>query len=199
MKKILCVLMLIISGLITYNANADADVDCPEPTVLIAYFSATGNTAKIAEKIYSVSNSNTTDLFEIKPAQPYTDTDLDWHNERSRSSVEMKDTTSRPMIATKVKNMNKYNIVFIGFPIWWGREPAIIDTFIESYDFTGKTIIPFATSGSSDIGDIYKNIQALAQKAYVEPGKRFAVDMSEEELEDLYSWMFDYVIPICVM
>ena len=199
MKKIMCVLAFVVSIFIAHNAGAMVGVECAGYTTLVAYFSATGNTAKIAEKIYNFSKQRgvETDLFEIKPEQPYTDADLDWHNEQSRSSVEMKDGVSRPAIATKVENMDKYDVVFVGFPIWWGREPAIIDTFIESYNFAGKTIIPFATSGSSDIGDIYENIKVLAQKAYVEQGRRFSVNMSEAELDDLELWTFGYVVPIC--
>ncbi|MBR6076431.1 MAG: flavodoxin, partial [Victivallales bacterium] len=105
-------------------------------------------------------------------------------NDKSRSSVEMKDKSSRPPIASKVANMAQYDIVFVGFPVWWYREPSIIDTFMEAYDFGGKTVIPFATSGSSDIGPSGQNMQALAPKAKVDKGKRFAADASEKELGD---------------
>ena len=148
---------------------------------LVAYFSATGNTAKVAEKLAKVVEA---DLFEIKPEQVYTDADLNWRNERSRSSIEMNDKTSRPAIATKVANMSQYDTVYIGFPIWWGREPSIIDTFMESYDFAGKKIIPFATSGSSGIGDTAENLKALAPNAQVDVGKRFTSTVSEKDLSD---------------
>ena len=92
-------------------------------------------------------------MFEIKPEQPYTDADLDWHNDQSRSSIEMKDKTSRPKIATSVENMDKYDVVFVGFPIWWGKAPTIINTFLESYDLKDKVILPFGTYHSSGIGD----------------------------------------------
>ena len=109
----------------------------------------------------------------------------------------MKDKTSRPKIATSVENMDKYDVVFVGFPIWWGREPAIIDTFIESYNFSGKHIVPFVTSGSSDIGDTYKNIKALAPDADVDEGNRFSANMSQEEKSELDLWTFGYIMPVC--
>ena len=148
---------------------------------LVAYFSATGNTAKVAEKLAKVVDG---DLFEIKPEQVYTDADLNWRNERSRSSIEMNDKTSRPAIANKVADMSQYDTVYIGFPIWWGREPSIIDTFMESYDFSEKKVIPFVTSGSSDIGDTAENIKALAPNAQVDVGKRFTTSVSEKDLSD---------------
>ena len=103
--------------------------------VLVAYFSASGVTKKVAEKLAEVVKG---DIFEIKPEVPYTDADLDWENNKSRSSIEMNDASSRPKIAEKVNDMNKYSIIFVGFPIWWNRQPSIIDTFIESYDFSSK-------------------------------------------------------------
>ena len=148
---------------------------------LVAYFSATGNTAKVAEKLAKVVEA---DLFEIKPEQVYTDADLNWRNEKSRSSIEMNDKTSRPAIANKVADMSQYDTVFVGFPIWWGREPSIIDTFMESYDFSGKKVIPFVTSGSSDIGDTAENLKALASNAQVDTGKRFTSSVSEKDLSD---------------
>ena len=152
-----------------------------EAKTLVAYFSATGTTAQVAEKLAKVIDA---DLFEIKPEQPYTSADLNWRDETSRSSVEMKDRTSRPAIADKVENMTQYDTVFIGSPIWWGREPSIIDTFMESYDFRGKKVIPFVTSGSSGIGDYGKNLEALAPGALVDIGKRFSGSVSEENLID---------------
>ena len=151
-----------------------------ENKVLVAYFSATGTTAKVAERLAAVTGA---DLFEIKPLAAYTDEDLDWRNKESRSSVEMADKNTRPEIASKVENMADYDIIFVGFPIWWYREPSIIDTFMESYDFGGKTVVPFATSGSSGMGDSSEILQALAPQAKVEQGKRFASDVSEEDLK----------------
>lgn len=122
-------------------------------------------------------------VFEIVPKQIYTKADLDWTNENSRSSQEMKDKDCRPEIESRVRDMEKYEVVFLGFPIWWYREPSIIDTFIETHNFDGKIIVPFATSGGSEIGDTYKNIQKLAPKAKVEKGKLFEAGVSIEELK----------------
>jgi len=148
--------------------------------VLVAYFSASGTTAKVADRL---SKATGADLFEIKPAQPYTSADLDWTDKKSRSSVEMADKSSRPAIANKVADMNKYDIVFVGFPIWWYREPSIIDTFMESYDFSGKQVVPFATSGGSGMGDSGSIMQKLAPKAKVDSGKRFSSGVSEADLK----------------
>lgn len=146
---------------------------------LVAFFSASGVTKKVAEKLAKATGA---DLFEIVPEVPYTKADLNWMNKNSRSSVEMRDESCRPGIATVVENMEQYDTVYVGFPIWWYREPSIIDTFIESYDFTGKTIAPFCTSGSSGIGDSGADIQALASGAKVGIGERFSKRVSENEL-----------------
>lgn len=116
---------------------------------IVAYFSASGVTAGVAEKLAKAAGA---DLYEIKPAVPYTKADLDWMNKQSRSSVEMSDLSSRPEISGRVENMNEYDVIFVGFPIWWYIAPTIINTFLESYDLTGKTIILFATSGGSGFG-----------------------------------------------
>ena len=137
---------------------------------LVAYFSASGVTAKVAERLAWTIEA---DLFEIVPEVPYTKADLNWMDEQSRSSVEMKDPGCRPAISSKVENMGQYDVVFVGFPIWWYREPSIIDTFMESYDFSGKTVVPFATSGTSLIGDSGANMQKLAPGAKVVEGRRF--------------------------
>ena len=146
---------------------------------LVVYFSASGVTAALAERLAAAIGA---DLFEIKPEEPYTAADLDWRDKQSRSSVEMNDRSARPAVAASVEDMASYETVFVGFPIWWYREPSIIDTFMESYDFSGKTVVPFATSGSSGIGDSPANIQALAPGAEVAPGKRFDKNASAEEL-----------------
>lgn len=125
---------------------------------LVAYFSATGTTKSAAETLAKRTNS---DLFEIEALVPYTNADLNWMNKNSRSSIEMEDESSRPEIATKVDNMNDYDTVYICFPIWWYREPSIIDTFLESYDFTGKKIVIFATSGSSKLGKSAKHMESI--------------------------------------
>ena len=147
--------------------------------VLVAYFSASGVTKRLAEKLAEATGG---DLFEIVPEELYTKSDLNWMNPKSRSSVEMKDRACRPAIASHVEDMASYDAVFIGFPVWWYREPSIIDTFAESYDFTDKTIIPFATSGSSGIGSSGENIASLAKGAKVASGERFKAGTSVEEL-----------------
>lgn len=149
--------------------------------VLVAYFSASGVTAKVAENL---SKAIDADLYEIVPETPYSTADLNWMDSKSRSSVEMKDRSSRPAIGNAVENMDQYDTVFVGFPIWWYREPSIIDTFMEAYDFTGKTVVPFATSGGSGLGDSYKNLQALAPGAKVINGEKFAVSVSGERLKE---------------
>ena len=117
---------------------------------LVAYFSASGVTAKLAKSLAQVTGA---DLHEIQPAEPYSSADLDWTNKKSRSSVEMNDPSYRPAIGNQVADMEQYDTVFVGFPIWWYVAPTIINTFLESYDFSGKTVIPFATSGGSGMGD----------------------------------------------
>ena len=135
---------------------------------LVAYFSASGVTAKAAEKIAETIGA---DLYEIHPQLPYTAKDLDWMNRNSRSSVEMNDPASRPAIAQSLDNMAQYDTILVGFPIWWYVEPRIVDTFLESYDFSGKTMIPFATSGSSGIEKAQQSLQAHCPKAVWEKGK----------------------------
>ena len=134
----------------------------------------------MAEQLATAINA---DLFEIVPEQQYTIEDLNWQNDQSRSSVEMSNRTYRPKIASKIDDISQYKIVFVGFPIWWGREPSVMDTFIESYDFTDKKVIPFATSGSSSIGDCGANLQSLAPNAKVLTGKRFSTNVSAQELK----------------
>ncbi len=146
---------------------------------LVVYFSATGVTKRIANMLAASIDAKS---FEIVPKQIYTKADLDWTNDNSRSSQEMKDKDCRPKIESRVRDMEKYEVVFLGFPIWWYREPSIIDTFIEEHNMEGKIIVPFATSGGSELGDTYKNIQKLAPKAKVEKGKLFEAGVSIEEL-----------------
>lgn len=126
--------------------------------ILVAYFSASGVTKNAAEKLAKAANA---DLFEIKPVRPYTDADLNWMDKKSRSTIEMNDLSSRPEIAEKCENMGSYDVVFVGFPIWWYVEPRIIDTFLESYDFSGKRVIPFATSGGSGLGKTAENFKKI--------------------------------------
>lgn len=134
---------------------------------LVACFSPTGVTLEVAEVIVPLVSG---ELFKIVPAVPYTAADLDWHNPESRTSVEMKDSTCRPAIADQVVDMAQFQNVFLGFPVWWYDAPRIILTFLESYDFAGKNMFPFATSGSSGLGDIPKNLQTACPVANWRPG-----------------------------
>lgn len=145
---------------------------------LVAYFSASGVTKAAAERLAKAAGA---DLFEIKPAVPYTRADLDWTNKKSRSSVEMNDQTSRPEIAETLSHMENYDTVFIGFPIWWYVAPTIINTFVESYDFLGKTIVPFATSGGSGMGKSVEVLKTLCPTANWEKGKMLN-RVSDQEL-----------------
>lgn len=137
---------------------------------LVAYFSASGVTKKLAEKIAQVANA---DIFEIEPEVLYTDADLDWRNKNSRSSVEMSDLSSRPAISKKVENMSQYDTVITGFPIWWYTAPTIINTFIESYDLSGKKIAMFATSGGTGIEKSVSDLKAGYPELNIVGGKKF--------------------------
>ena len=148
--------------------------------VLVAYFSPTGTTKQIAKTLATVVDG---DLYEITPAQPYTDADLDWTNPKSRSSIEMNDAAFRPAITGKVQSMEQYDTIFLGFPIWWYIAPSIINTFLEQYNLTGKTIIPFATSGSSGMGKTDAALQNSCPGASLKDGKRFPAGVSESELK----------------
>ena len=147
---------------------------------LVAYFSASGVTAKLAKNLAAAAGA---DLFEIKPEKPYTKADLDWTNKQSRSTVEMNDKSSRPAIANKVENIEQYDTIFVGFPIWWYVAPTIINTFLEQYDLTGKKIVPFATSGGSGMGGTNKELAVSCKGADLVEGKRFPASASVDELK----------------
>jgi hypothetical protein len=147
---------------------------------LVAYFSASGVTKNAAERLAKAAGAH---LFEIKPALSYTSADLDWTNKKSRSSIEMNNPNSRPEIAERLPNMEDYDAIFIGFPIWWYVAPTIINTFIESYDFSGKTIIPFATSGGSGMGKTVEVLKPLCPNANWIKGKMLN-GVSDSELEN---------------
>lgn len=150
---------------------------------LVAYFSASGVTAKLAE---SLSEAIGADLYEIEPKVPYTKADLDWMDKQSRSTIEMNDLTSRPAIKGERDNMEDYDTVFVGFPIWWYVAPTIINTFLESYDLTGKTIIPFATSGGSGMGKTNEKLQPSCSGARLLEGKVLRASTSKA---DLAAWV----------
>ncbi len=145
--------------------------------ILVAYFSASGVTAKAAWKL---SEAIGADLHEIKPEVPYSSADLNWMDKKSRSSVEMNDPSSRPTIAEKLADMEKYDVVFVGFPIWWYVAPTIINTFLESYDFSGKTIIPFATSGGSGMGKTNEKLGPSCPGTTLLQGKLLNGNLSED-------------------
>ena len=146
---------------------------------LVAYFSATRITAKAAHVFANVINS---DLHEIEPAVRYTAADLNWTNKNSRSSVEMADSSSRPAIANKVENMDEYDVLFVGFPIWWYVAPTIINTFLESYDLSGKTVVLLATSGGSGFGRTLERLEDSCNGAILKEGKLFNGPVDKEEL-----------------
>lgn len=148
---------------------------------LVAYFSASGVTAKAAKNLAEAAGA---DLFEIKPEVPYTQADLDWHDKNSRSSVEMRDSKSRPQIADGDARIADYDVIFVGFPIWWYVAPTIINTFLESYDFAGKTIILFATSGGSGFGKAVEGLKgSVADSTVIREGKLLNGNPSVAELK----------------
>ena len=143
--------------------------DVQDHKVLVAYFSATGTTKGVAEHI---ANGLNADIYEIVPEDPYTDADLNYNDNNSRTTVEMNDPNARPAISGSVENMEQYDIIFVGYPIWWGEAPRIVSTFMESYDFSGKTIVPFCTSGGSGIGSSASNLERLTSGATWLDGRR---------------------------
>ncbi|MDD4170333.1 MAG: flavodoxin [Desulfotomaculaceae bacterium] len=151
---------------------------------LVAYFSASGITRNVAKALSEASNAN---LYEIKPQVPYTKADLDWEDKKSRSTIEMQDKAFRPAIADKNANVEAYDVIFVGFPIWWYIAPSIINTFLESYDFAGKTIILFATSGGSSFGETVANLKgSVDASATITEGK---ILNGRQTKESLTSWV----------
>ena len=153
--------------------------DMNEKRTLVVYFSATGTTKGVAEKIASITGA---DIYEIKAAQEYTDADLDWHDKNSRTTHEQNDGSARPEIGSDPLSLEGYKTIYIGYPIWWGEEPRIMDTFVESYDFDGITMIPFCTSGGSGIGRSGQNLAENAGSGNWLDGERLGGGASEEEL-----------------
>ncbi len=153
---------------------------------LVTYFSASGVTARLAKRLAEAIGAP---LYEIRPAVPYTKADLNWRSKQSRSSVEMQDKSCRPALADTDAPVADADLVFVGFPVWWYREPSVIDSFLEAYDFTGKKIVLFATSGSSGMGEEAPQRAAEISKAHVQPGKRFSANASADELK---AWAEQY-------
>ncbi len=147
--------------------------------VLVVVFSATGTTSAVAQRIASIENA---DLYEIKAAQEYTSADLNWHDSGSRATIEQNDKSARPAIGSESISLEGYERIYIGYPIWWGEEPRIMDTFVETYDFGSITMIPFCTSGSSGIGRSGQNLAGLAGSGTWLEGRRFGGGVSEDEL-----------------
>jgi flavodoxin len=160
-----------------------SEADPSRSDVLVAYFSVTGNTKGVAEKIAAITGG---DLYEIVPAEPYSDADLNWNDRNSRATKEQNDKNVRPEIGSADISLEGYTTVYLGFPIWWGEEPRIMDSFAEKYSFDGITVIPFCTSSSSGIGRSGPNMEALAGSGTWLDGKRFGGSVSEA---DLRSWI----------
>ena len=150
--------------------------------ILVAFFSASGITEELARHLCQAVEG---DLYEIRPKVPYTTEDLDWTDRNSRSTVEMNDKSCRPPMADANAPVEDADVIFVGYPVWWYREPSIIDTFLEAYDFSGRTIVPFATSGGSEIGaEAPKRMQEICPGARVLPGRKFSHNASIERLKD---------------
>lgn len=155
---------------VSESQSEETDVpDVQESEVLVAYFSATGTTEGVAKHI---ANDLNADIYEIVPEYPYTDADLDYNDNNSRTTIEMNDPDARPAISGSVEDMEQYTTIFIGYPIWWGEAPRIVSTFVERYDFSGKTIVPFCTSGGSGMGSSATNLEQLTSGAQWLSGKR---------------------------
>ena len=177
MKRIVVMMAALLAIGLSVNAQNKQE---KKMKTLVAYFSASGVTEGVARQLAEVTGGT---LYRIQPQKPYTDADLDWRNKQSRSSVEMKDKSSRPAIKGKLKNMNDYDVVFVGFPIWWYTCPTIVNTFIEAYDFKGKVLIPFATSGGSTIKKACEDLKATYPNLNWKEG-RLLNGASKEDLED---------------
>ena len=170
-----------MAALLTMSLSAYSQGNKTKSKVLVAYFSATGTTKAVAKQLAEVTGGT---LHEIKPAQPYTDADLDWRDKQSRSSVEMQDKSSRPAITEKLKSLKDYDVIYVGFPIWWNTCPTIVNTFMEAYDFKGKTAIPFATSGSSSIKNACEDLKAAYPDVNWKEGKL----LNRATKKDLEDW-----------
>lgn len=165
--------------------GTDVSDENTETDTIVVYFSATGTTKGVAESIASVTNA---DIFELIPAEPYSDADLDWNDKNSRTTIEMNDPDVRPAIANDTVDLDGYSTVYIGYPIWWGDAPRMMSTFVEAHDFDGKTVIPFCTSGGSGIGRSGSNLASQAGSGNWLEGGRLDAGVSESEIQD---WIND--------
>lgn len=164
------------------EAQPEGETEIPnvqEKKILVAYFSATNTTKGVAENL---ADGIGADLYEIVPETPYTDADLNYKDNNSRTTIEMNDPDARPVISSSVENMEQYDVIFLGYPIWWGEAPRIINTFVESYDFSGKMIVPFCTSGSSGMGNSATNLHSATSGAAWLDGRRFSGNATGDEL-----------------
>ena len=181
MKKIMVMLTALLSISLSACSQKKTETEMKQ-NVLVAYFSASGTTKVAAQQLAEVAGA---DLHEIKPEKPYTDADLDWQDKLSRSSVEMQDKKFRPAITGKLTNMKDYDVVYVGFPIWWYTCPTIINTFMEAYDFNGKTVIPFATSGGSSIKKACTDLKAAYPNLNWKEGKL----LNRTSKTDMQKWV----------
>lgn len=165
------------------EAETELETQTEGGKVLVAYFSATNTTEGVAEHI---ANGLNADIYEIVPEEPYTDADLNYNDNNSRTTIEMNDPSARPAISGSVEDMDQYDVVFIGYPIWWGEAPRIVSTFVESYDFSGKTIVPFCTSGGSGIGSSASNLEQLTSGATWLDGRRLN---GSDSLDTVMEWV----------
>ena len=179
----LMLVFALVAGLIFPASNVSVTSKQKKETkkVLVVYFSATGTTKSAAKKVKKATGGK---LYQIKPAKRYTSADLDYSNDDCRANKEQNDESSRPKIKGKVKNIRKYDVIFIGFPIWWGKEPMVIRTFLESYNLKGKKIVPFCTSGGSGISGSMKGVKAAAKGAKVVKGK----DLTDSSAKSVQKW-----------
>lgn len=173
--------LALIVGLALPAINVSAANKSKKKKVLVAYFSATGTTKSAAKKVKKATGGT---LYQIKAAEPYTSADLSYDNDDCRANKEQRDGSIRPEIKGKVKNINKYDVIFVGYPIWWGKEPMIIRTFLESYNLKGKKIVTFCTSGGSGISGSIKGIKASAKGAKVVKGK----DLTDSSAKSVKNW-----------
>ena len=178
MKKIVMMMAALLT--ISLSACSQKKENKEMNKVLVAYFSASGVTKGAAQQLAEVTGGT---LHEIKPEQPYTDADLDWRNKQSRSSVEMQDKSSRPAITDKLTSIQDYDVIYVGFPIWWYTCPTIINTFMETYDFKDKTVIPFATSGGSSINKACEDLKVAYPDVNWKEGKLLN-RVSKKDIED---------------
>ena len=182
MKKIAMMLAALLTISLSACSQGNKKENKEMKKVLIAYFSASGVTEGVAMQLAEVTGG---DLHKIQPEQPYTDADLDWRDKQSRSSVEMQDKNSRPVITNKLANMQDYDVVYVGFPIWWYTCPTIINTFMEAYDLKGKTVIPFATSGGSSIKKACEDLKAAYPDVNWKEGKL----LNRASKQELDTWV----------